>query len=110
MKPMVKVDNLIKRYDDFTLGTVSFEIPGNCVVGVFGPNGAGKTTLLKLLFRQLLPQSGSIEILGQTFEENEKGLKNLVASKNGDKTTMEDVFIELTGRSFEEAETEEETK
>jgi len=39
-----------------------------------------------------------------------EGLKNLVASKNGDKTTMEDVFIELTGRSFEEAETEEETK
>ena len=35
-------------------------------------------------------------------------LKRLVPSKNGDKTTMEDVFIELTGRSFEEAESEEE--
>ncbi len=38
-----------------------------------------------------------------------EGLKRLVPSQNGDKTTMEDVFIELTGRSFEEAEAEEES-
>lgn len=78
MKPMVKVGNLIKRYEDFTLGAVSFEIPSNSVIGIFGPNGAGKTTLLKLLSRQILPYSGSIEISGQTFEENETFLKNLI--------------------------------
>jgi len=37
-------------------------------------------------------------------------LKKLVGSKSGEATTMEDVFIELTGRSFEEAETEEVSK
>ncbi len=35
-------------------------------------------------------------------------LKALVPSNNGDKPTLEDVFIELTGRGFEEAEAEEE--
>lgn len=35
------------------------------------------------------------------------GLKALVPAKNGDSTTMEDVFIALTGRSFEDAEAEE---
>jgi len=34
-------------------------------------------------------------------------LKALVPSNNGDKTTLEDVFIALTGRGFEEAEVEE---
>ena len=33
-------------------------------------------------------------------------LKALVASKNSETTTMEDVFIALTGRSFEDAESE----
>jgi len=36
------------------------------------------------------------------------GLKALVPSTNGDKTSMEDVFIALTGRSFEDAEAEKE--
>jgi len=38
-----------------------------------------------------------------------EGLKGLVASKSGGKTSMEDVFIELTGRSFEDAESEGES-
>jgi len=35
------------------------------------------------------------------------GLKRLVASKDGNQPTMEDVFLALTGRTFEEAEAEE---
>jgi ABC-2 type transport system ATP-binding protein len=38
-----------------------------------------------------------------------EGLKGLVPSNNGDKQTIEDVFIALTGRGFEEAEAEEVT-
>jgi len=34
------------------------------------------------------------------------GLKAMVPAQNGDKTTMEDVFIALTGRTFEDAEAE----
>jgi ABC-2 type transport system ATP-binding protein len=34
------------------------------------------------------------------------GLKRLIPSSNGDKTTMEDVFITLTGHAFEDAEKE----
>jgi len=36
-----------------------------------------------------------------------EGLKALVPSRNGDKPTLEDVFIALTGRGFEEAEAKE---
>ena len=37
-----------------------------------------------------------------------EGLKGLVLSQNGDRPSLEDVFIALTGRGFEEAEAEEE--
>ncbi len=37
-----------------------------------------------------------------------EGLKAMVPSQNDDKTTMEDVFIALTGRTFEDAEAEKE--
>ena len=36
-----------------------------------------------------------------------EGLKALVPAQNGDKSSLEDVFIALTGRGFEEAEAEE---
>jgi len=78
MKPIIRTEDLKKYYYDFALGGLTFEIPGGCVVGIFGPNGAGKTTLLKLLSRQIQPYSGSIEIFGDTYEESEKRLKNLV--------------------------------
>ena len=38
------------------------------------------------------------------------GLKAMVPARNGDKTTMEDVFIALTGRTFEDAEAEKEVE
>jgi ABC-2 type transport system ATP-binding protein len=78
MNPILKVSDVVKHYDDFTLGSISFEMPAGSVVGVFGPNGAGKTTLLKALHRQIHPDSGSIEILGMDFEQSEKALKNLI--------------------------------
>jgi ABC-2 type transport system ATP-binding protein len=98
MKPIMKVGNLIKRYDDFTLGTLSFEIPDGCVVGIFGPNGAGKTTLLKLLFRQVTADSGSVEVLGKSFNENEKLLKNLIGYVPQEPSFYWDKSVKWTGR------------
>lgn len=98
MEPMVKVTDLTKHYDDFSLGSLSFQVPGGCVVGMFGPNGAGKTTLLRLLFRQLLPRRGSIEILGRTFEEHEKSLKNLIGYVPQEPSFYWDKSVSWTGR------------
>jgi ABC-2 type transport system ATP-binding protein len=98
MESIVKVVNLTKRFDDFSLGSLSFQVPGGSVVGIFGPNGAGKTTLLRLLFRQLLPEEGSIEILGRTFEEKEKPLKNLIGYVPQEPSFYWDKSVSWTGR------------
>ena len=51
----------------------------------------------------LLVDDGKIVAL-----DTPEGLKSLVPAVNGDITTMEDVFIALTGRTFEDAEAEKE--
>lgn len=62
---MIKIDNLTRRYGDFTaVDAVSFQIGRGEVVGLLGHNGAGKTTIMKMMCGYLEPTSGSIRIEG----------------------------------------------
>ena len=60
----ITVKNLTKRYSDFCLDNISFEIPYGFIVGFIGENGAGKTTTIKSLLGLCNIESGEIEILG----------------------------------------------
>jgi len=46
---------------------LSLEVPKNCIYGFIGPNGSGKTTTLRMIMDILPPDSGSIEVFGQTL-------------------------------------------
>ena len=60
---MIQVENLTRRYGDFTaVDNVSFSIGSGEVVGLLGHNGAGKTTIMKMLTGYLEPTSGSIRV------------------------------------------------
>ena len=45
----VSVKNITKKYKDFTLDNVSFDLPNGCIMGLVGENGAGKSTLIKII-------------------------------------------------------------
>lgn len=67
-------DNAITVRDlTFSYGTtravqdVNFDVRPGEILGILGPNGAGKSTTIKMLTGQLLPESGSIEVLGFTM-------------------------------------------
>ena len=47
---MIKIQNLTKRFQDFTaLQNVTCTIGTGCIYGMVGSNGAGKSTFLRTL-------------------------------------------------------------
>ncbi len=64
MENAITVKNLVKRYDKFTLGPVSFTLPLGCVMGLIGENGAGKSSAIKAMLGLVRPSSGEIRLLG----------------------------------------------
>ena len=62
---MIRVENLVKKYGDFTaVNDISFEVDQGEVFAFLGPNGAGKTTTIKMLTTLLKPTSGTVEVDG----------------------------------------------
>jgi ABC-2 type transport system ATP-binding protein len=58
---LMRVSGLSKRYgDQQALSDVSFDVPGNAIVGLIGPNGAGKTTLLEAVAGLIPVDSGGV--------------------------------------------------
>ena len=49
------------------LNEVSFDVPGNGLVGLIGPNGSGKTTLFNLISGFIEPSVGAIAFGGQSM-------------------------------------------
>ena len=62
---MIRVENLVKKFGDFTaVDRISFEVGQGEIFAFLGPNGAGKTTTIKMLTTLLRPTSGTLEIDG----------------------------------------------
>jgi ABC-2 type transport system ATP-binding protein len=71
MQPMIRVENLTKRYAGVTaLADVSFEVQPGEIVGFLGPNGAGKTTTMRILTGFIPATSGRAEVAGFDVFEN----------------------------------------
>ena len=54
----------LRRRETRALRGVSLTVERGAIVGVLGPNGAGKTTLLSILATLLVPDRGTITVLG----------------------------------------------
>ena len=65
MKNAIEIMNLQKKYPNFSLNNVTFNVPCGCIVGFVGENGAGKTTTIKSILNAINIDSGSISIYGQ---------------------------------------------
>jgi ABC-2 type transport system ATP-binding protein len=65
MSTAIRVENLTKRFGDFTaVDHINFEVQTGQVLGYLGPNGSGKTTTIRMLLGMLKPSGGRAEVLG----------------------------------------------
>ena len=65
-KPTLVLDHVSKSFGDFTaVSNLSLQVKPGRVFGLIGPNGAGKTTTIRMIVNITVPDSGSIELLGQ---------------------------------------------
>ena len=60
----IEINNLVKRYDGFTLDNVSMTIPKGSIMGFIGQNGAGKTTTINCILNLIKRDEGEIKLLG----------------------------------------------
>ena len=69
------VSGLTKKYKEFTLSDISFEVPQGTIVGLIGENGAGKSTTLNAILGLIHKDGGEISIVGNSIEELQPGVK-----------------------------------
>lgn len=78
VKNAIEVKGLTKRYQDFALDHVSFQVPAGSIVGFIGENGAGKSTTIKAILDLIHPDSGEITLLGEPDGAGRKVVKEQI--------------------------------
>ena len=74
MENNIELQNVSKKYKDFELKNISFNVPQGCIVGLIGENGAGKTTTIKSILN-ITKSEGTVKIFGKDIKKNEKEIK-----------------------------------
>ena len=89
----VEVENLVKRFGDFTaVDNISFQTRTGEVFGFLGPNGSGKSTTIRILCGLLHPTSGRAMVAGYDVVESPE----LIRRKIGYMSQKFSLYADLT--------------
>ena len=68
MSELITISNLTKTFGSLTaVNNISFSVKKGEIFGFLGPNGAGKTTTSRMLTGVIRPDSGDIQIMGNSM-------------------------------------------
>jgi len=69
----VEMEHITKKFGDFVaVKDLSLKIPRGAMFGLLGPNGAGKTTSIRMMLNIIIPDSGTVAVLGKALDETTK--------------------------------------
>ena len=69
----VSVQGVSKEFDSKrAVDDLSFDLPAGSIFGLLGPNGSGKTTTIRMILQIILPDRGTIRVLGRELDEEIK--------------------------------------
>lgn len=95
---LLRVKNLTKRYEKFTLDQVSFDIPKGFIMGFSGQNGSGKSTTIKCMMDLIRYESGTIEYFGQPGKDLDGKWKERIGYVSEEPCFYEDMSVEWSGQ------------
>ena len=79
LDPIIKVENLTKKYGDFeAVKGLSFEVYAGEIFGLLGPNGAGKSTTLEIIETLRPKTSGTVIVNGIDIEKDPAAVKKII--------------------------------
>ncbi|GAA3645653.1 ABC transporter ATP-binding protein [Flavivirga jejuensis] len=68
---MVSIENLHKKFNkNVVLNGVDLNIKEGGIFAILGPNGSGKTTLIKSILGMVIPNKGTINVLGKNIKNS----------------------------------------
>ena len=102
MDVAIRCRDLRKTYDHKVEAVRGLDLTiyaGECF-GLLGPNGAGKTTTIEILEGLLAPTAGEVEILGCTWNQNERELREQLGISLQETRLSEKLTVRETLRLF----------
>jgi ABC-2 type transport system ATP-binding protein len=98
----LRVQGLRKAYDDVVaVDGLDLQVNTGECFGLLGPNGAGKTTTIEICEGLLSPDSGTVEVLGRTWESNARELRELLGIQLQDTQLSEKLTVDETLTLFQ---------
>ncbi len=98
---VITCTNLKKHYSDVrAVDGIDLEVFAGECFGLLGPNGAGKTTTIEILEGLNTPDSGEVRILGMTWRDNERELRQRIGVSLQETQLAEKLTVYETLRLF----------
>ncbi len=95
MEKVVLASGISKKFEKTqALKDISFDINEGEIFGFIGPDGAGKTTLFRIITTLLLPDEGTIKILGLDTTTGFRELRNHIGYMPGRFSLYQDLSVE----------------
>jgi ABC-2 type transport system ATP-binding protein len=100
-EPVISCTNLKKHYPDVkAVDGIDLEVLAGECFGLLGPNGAGKTTTIEILEGINTADGGDVRILGMTWRENERDLRERIGVSLQETQLAEKLTVYETVRLF----------
>src|SRR2546426_2001177 len=80
----VVLEQVTKRFDSVVaVSDLSLRIKQGAIFGLLGPNGAGKTTTLRMIMRVMIPDEGTVDVLGEPLSDRTQDLIGYLPEERG---------------------------